>query len=335
MLLTFSQLSAIVCGAVSLEQTEKGVRFHRFTPEQFALYEKKSEKMFLKSKTSSGIKLSFRTDSETLFLRFLVEQDIGASFMSFDVFVDGVMLGSLNNFAGRELPQNYMKLEFPLGEFSGSFTLGKGEKNVTIHLPWNGIPFLQSLELEDGAMLIPVKPAGKLLALGDSITYGNAAMHPSNRYASKLCQALGLEEFNKGIGGERFCPDLAATRDDFEPDLILVAYGTNDWRKSTREEFYANVNGFFTALNQTYPGVKTIVITPTWRSNLHVKTNFDSMDQVIAAIREAASGRENTVIVDGMELVPHDVSYFGDYGCHPNEKGFEMYTQNLLKILQI
>ena len=66
-----------------------------------------------------------------------------------------------------------------------------------------------------------------------------------------------------------------------------------------------------------------------------MKTSFESMDQVVAAIREAASGRENTVIVDGMALVPHDVSYFGDYGCHPNEKGFEIYTRNLLKILQV
>ncbi|MBR4863120.1 MAG: SGNH/GDSL hydrolase family protein [Oscillospiraceae bacterium] len=333
MKLTFAQVKEITLGAVSVEQAQDGIRFYRFTDEQFAAYEKRSETFYKKSRSTSGIKLCFKTDSPVLSMSFLVDDHIGASFMAFDVFVDGKRIGSLNNFEGQEIPQRYMKLPFPIGEFSGSFELGEGEKTVMIHLPWNGFPALQQLSLTDGATVVPVKPKKKLLALGDSITYGNAAMHPSSRYVAQLCDALAAEEFNKGIGGEFFWPELPLMKDSFTPDYILVAYGTNDWRKLPRAQFFRDVKGFFENLNKAYPGIKTFVITPIWRSNLHAETDFTSIQEVIDAIREAASGRPDTTIVDGMPLVPHDISYFADYGCHPNDEGFRHYFENLWKQL--
>ena len=329
--LNCEQIRSITTGAISVVEEPSGVRFYRFTDEQFDLYEKRNEKLFQKSKTTSGIKLSFETNSENLYLRFLVDGHIGASFMAFDVFVNGEMIGSLNNFEGVEFPRAYLKTEFPVGTFSGGFTLGEGEKLVTVHLPWNGSLQLQEISLDDGSFFAPVKPEKRLLALGDSITYGNAAMHPSARYIARLCDALGAEEFNKGIGGEFFYPELSATRETFTPDYIVVAYGTNDWRKLPQAEFRHNVKAFFANLKQSYPCVKTIVITPIWRSNLHAETDFDSIQDVILAIREAADVLENKIIVDGMELVPHDVSCYGDYGCHPNDEGFRNYFENLWK----
>ena len=329
MQLSFDTVSAIATGTVSVAREPQGIRFYRFTPEQFALYQAKDEKFFMKSKTPSGVKLSFRTDSKSLSVKFLVLEHIGASFMAFDIFADGKLVKSINNFDGVEFPRNYLKTDFPIGEFSAQVDLGEGEKHVVIHLPWNGMAYLQELSLDDGAFVVPVKPEKKLLALGDSITYGNAAMHPSSRYIARLCDALGAEEFNKGIGGEFFCPDLAATREAFNPDYIVVAYGTNDWRKHTKETFLEDVNGFFENLNATYPDVKTVIITPIWRSNLHAQTDFTSMDEVVEAIHLAAAERKNKLFVDGFDLVPHDVEFFGDYGCHPNDRGFACYFENL------
>ena len=51
-------------------------------------------------------------------------------------------------------------------------------------------------------------------------------------------------------------------------------------------------------------------------------------------IRSAAAARENTVIVDGMDLVPHDVAYYCDYGCHPNDRGFAICFDRLWERLQ-
>ena len=122
-------------------------------------------------------------------------------------------------------------------------------------------------------------------------------------------------------------------KDSFTPDYILVAYGTNDWRKLPRDAFFRDVKAFFENLNAAYPGIRTIVITPIWRSNLHAETDFESIQEVIDAIRAAAAGRPDTTIIDGMPLVPHDVSYYADYGCHPNDEGFRHYFENLWKQL--
>lgn len=329
MKLTIAQIRSIVTGAVSVEEKQDGICFCRFTREQLSLYEKRNPTFYKKCKTTAGIKLSFATNSHWLKLKFFVEGHIGASFMAFDVFVNGKMIGSLNNFDGVDFPRNYLKTQFPIGDFSGSFALGDGEKQVTVHLPWNGYIYLRKMAIEDGATLMPVKPSGKLLALGDSITYGNAAMHPSSRYIARLCSALGVEEYNKGIGGEFFFPALASTKESFTPDYIVVAYGTNDWRKHPRDVFFTDVKDFFHALDQTYPGIKTYVITPTWRSNLHVETDFSSMDEVSTAIRDAARVLQNATVIDGFTLVPHDVAFYGDYGCHPNDLGFDKYFENL------
>ena len=42
------------------------------------------------------------------------------------------------------------------------------------------------------------------------------------------------------------------------------------------------------------------------------------------------AGCEN-VIISGLDLMPKDVNLFGDMCLHPNSKGFENYTENLLK----
>lgn len=334
MKLDIEQIKTIATGAVSVAEEPEGIRFYRFTREQFALYEKRDDKFFQKSKTASGVKLSFATNSRSLKIKFFVGWHIGASFMAVDVFVNGKRIGSLNNFENVDYPRNYLKTEFPIGEFSRSFDLGEGEKRVTIHLPWNVYAYLQEMIIDDGATLIPVKHPKKLLALGDSITYGNAAMHPSARYIAQLCDALDAEEYNKGIGGEFFFPELAATRESFTPDYIVVAYGTNDWRKHPKEQFFADVKAFFKNLNETYPGIKTFVITPIWRSNLHAQTDFSSMDEVEDAIREAAGVLQNAKVIDGFSLVPHDVAFYGDYGCHPNDQGFQKYFENLIKQIE-
>lgn len=61
---------------------------------------------------------------------------------------------------------------------------------------------------------------------------------------ARLADALGAEEVNKAIGGECFFPELAATKEDFQPEYITVAYGTNDWSRKLAEEFQTNCRAF-------------------------------------------------------------------------------------------
>ena len=45
-------------------------------------------------------------------------------------------------------------------------------------------------------------------------------------------------------------------KEDFQPDLITVAYGTNDWRHGTKARFEKECKGFFHNLRNSYPDTK-------------------------------------------------------------------------------
>ncbi len=334
MQLDSEQIKSATWGVTYFTEESDGIIFNRFTREQHAMYEKKDAAFFDKSKTSSGIRLCFKTDSRSLYLKTTVKNARSRTYFSFDVFVNDTLVDCLDNTTGIEIPRDYSNINFPCGTFDKSFDLGEGMKTVTVHLPWNKITKLHQLVLDDGALFEPVRRNKKLLVFGDSITYGFDALSPSARHIAKLADALNAEEFNKGIGGERFCPDLAALPDAFMPDYIVVGYGTNDWSSTKKDVFYPNSKAFFAELAKNYPGVRVFAITPIWRVNYDAKTDFDSFFDIESGIRKAAAPYENVTVISGFDLVPHSVEYFADYGLHPNLKGIDHYFKNLWKQIE-
>lgn len=334
MQLSTEQIKSVTWGAVRYTEEPDGITFHRFTKAQHDMYKKKDEAFFDKSKTSTGVRLCFKTDSKSLYLNTTLTNLRNRTYFSFDVFVDDKLIGCLDNYSDRELPRDYSEISFPCGTFEKSFDLGEGVKAVSIHLPWNKITKIHQLVLDDGAFIEPVKRSKKLLVFGDSITQGFDSLLTSRRYIGRIADALGAEEFNKSIGGERYCPDLMALRDDFTPDYIVVSYGTNDFSSTSKEIFYPNSKAFFENLQKNYPGVKTFVITPIWRVNYDMQTNFDSFFEIDAGVRQAAAGMDNVHVISGFEFVPHNVDYFGDYGLHPNMDGHDHYFNNLWKQME-
>ena len=102
------------------------------------------------------------------------------------------------------------------------------DKNVRIVFPQFSALSLYEVELGEASFVSPQKPKKKMFFYGDSITQGYDAQYPSNKYTALTALALGVESFNKAIGGEVFQPGLAAAKSNFYPDYISVAYGTND-----------------------------------------------------------------------------------------------------------
>jgi hypothetical protein len=191
---------------------------------------------------------------------------------------------------------------------------------------------LQELCLDDGAWFEPVKPGKKLLCFGDSITQGYDTLYPSAKYATQLAKLLDAEERNKGVGGEIFFPELAKTKEDYEPDFITVAYGTNDWNKTNLEVFRSNCTEFFKNLCENYPNAKIYAITPIWRKDyqeLSQLGEFTLLEQVIRAVTEPYA---NITLIPGLELVPHNEKLYADTkALHPRDEGFTCYYNNLIQ----
>ncbi len=339
MKLSFDQIKSITTGAVRLQCDESGVSFYRFTQEQTERYKERNETFYRNNFSTAGIKLRFRTDSKNLSIGITTEPGTSRRYFSLDVSVNGSLIGSIDNFVGREIPKNFHAMSGELGDFSGSFSLGEGIKDICISLPWSVITKICYIELDDGSFTEPIKHSKKLLAFGDSITQGYDALRPSSRYVAKLCEALDAEEFNKAIGGERFWGGLSEMKDDIDPDIITVAYGTNDWSRSKVLEFanfecfVKNCESFFSNLRKNYPDKKIFAITPIWREDkdvLEADWKFDDTRDIISRIVEPY----DINVIDGENLVPHDVNFFGDLRLHPNDNGFEHYFENLYNIIK-
>ena len=335
MKLTFEQIKAIVCGAVRAEENDGIIRLYRFTEEQDRLYKtQRDEGLHMKTFASAGMKLSFRTNSESFFMKVKHTAGSSRTFFSYDVFVNGEKVGSIDNFSHADVPENYLEYAFDLSEVSKKIQLGKGEKTVKVYFPWSVTPEISEISLDDGAFVEAVKSDKKLLAFGDSITQGYDALNSSNRYMARLCDKLGADEYNKAIGAEVFFPALAELKDDICPDYITVAYGTNDWSKTSREEFEANAAAFYKSLRKQYPTSKIFAIAPIWRKDYKDYRPFGNFEDVYTIIKKIADILDNTYYISAFDFVPKDEKYYSDLRLHPNDEGFKHYADNLYEAMK-
>lgn len=328
--LTLSQIKSITSGAVRIEEQADGIHFYRFTKAQEDLYKKRNPDFYMKTFSTSGVKLCFKTDSKSLYIKTFVTKGSSRSYFAIDVFVNDSMIGSVENFSNEKLEGDYTKNAFALGEFSKSFQLGDGEKSVCIYLPWSAATVMKELALDDGATLTPAIPAKKMLCFGDSITQGYDALHSSNKYITRFAQKFDAQEYNKAIGGEMFVPELVALKDDFKPEYVTVAYGSNDWYKSTKVEFENNCKTFFSNLATNYPDAKVFVITPIWRKDMNDPKQIDFLS-ICDFVENTASQYPNTTVIRGFDFVPKQEEYYADLRLHPNDRGFDCYFNSLVK----
>ena len=337
MKLTYQQLTEAVSGAVRTWESPEGFHVCRFTEAQTDAYLIRREDFHRKALSASGIVLRFRTDSTSLRLSVLTRSGSSRNFFAVDVMAAGKYVDSLKNYEKRPVfGTNYVTMEAPQGAFEKTFSLADGEKEVAVYLPWSVECVITGLELEEGASFAPVKREKKLLAFGDSITQGYDALEPRNKYITALADWLGMEEINKAIGGEVFWPELAAMAEDFTPDLITVAYGTNDWSNLPREEAERNCKGFYQNLRKAYPNTPILALTPVWRAGTKGRVNrFGPFHEVEQMIREKTAGLPGVTVIRGWELIPQELSLYADLQLHPNDDGFRHYFESLLQTPEI
>ncbi len=332
MKLTLEQVQAITVGVADVEQTNNGrFLFWRLTQEQRDLYANRGNDAYLRSLSSAGVRLAFQTDSTRLTMAARVTSASSALFYAFDVYVNGECVDRLCNFDGVEMTVPYTSIPLSFKRLEKTFSLGEGVKTVEVYFPWSVQPSVEYIELDDGASLTPVRRKHTLLAFGDSITQGYHSLCPSNMYVCRLARALDADEWNKGVGGEMFFPELAETTESFTPDIIIVSYGCNDYHHRTREQFEEHCRAFFDNLRATYPESRIIAISPIWLPR-GGEMPFGAFEDLHTAIERCIDGYD-IELINGIDLVPHDANLFGDGTVHPSDEGFRYYADNLLRYL--
>ncbi len=316
MILGLEQLRELAHGALRVYEENGEIVFGRFTEEAQRYYAGVREDFHRKSFATSGVRLEFMTDSSFVSFAYHTLYASSRRFYYFDVMVDGVLV---DHFGHDRIAESRSEYKLALDE---------GTHTVCIYFPNLADARVRDFTLDDGALVAPVSRPVKLLCYGDSITQGYDATYASQSYANILADKLHADMVDQGIGGEYFCPGLLESDIPFTPDIITVAYGTNDWSSKERDDIAARADAFYGELARRYPNAKIFAITPIWRADKERITKsglFEGIRQLIAQIAE----RHGATVIDGDLMVPHLREIFADNYLHPNDMGFKFYANAL------
>ena len=337
MKLNLQDIINVTQGAVNIFEKDGYYEFHRFTPEQEFLYQdidnpRPVALSHSKSQSSAGVKIQFLSNTKTLSITAKFLNGATRNFFSLDVCCNNKPIGALASH--KAMPEEFYDLIKPC-ELQKTFTFDGLEKEFSLYFPFSAITFIKEIVVDDGAYIKPIKPDKILLAYGDSITHGYDCFRSYDSYINKVASELGYQVYNKAVGGEIFFPTLAKIKDGFTPDLITVAYGTNDWNTNvTAETLKDNCYNFIYGLRENYKNTKIVVISPIWRKDANEIRASGSFYNLSNLIKEQTEKFNNVYFINGFDFVPKDTSFFSDKRLHPNAEGFEHYAKNLLKELK-
>ena len=318
-LLDRDDLPTLLTGCIQTQPTATGLLLRRLTQKQLAHFESLGEPSELRARCAAGIMLCIDTDSPTLDLTGRVLTG-ARTYAGFDVEVDGRAIEA-HRIETRPETRTLRLFDLPTGP----------SRRIVVTFPQSAIVELDALTLASGSKATAsASDRKKYLAIGDSITHGMDARRPSSAYAVQLARLLQLELLNVGVGGHVY--DLEALDDDlpFKPDLVTIAYGTNDWSRGTSQaEIAATVEQYLPRLlESTAAAARVFVLTPIWRQNGDETKPSGTLVEFSRAIATAATSFDRVTVVDGTTLVPHLPDLYAD-GVHPNDEGFLHYAINL------
>ena len=183
--------------------------------------------------------------------------------------------------------------------------------------------FDNSSEEFDGAIMLPMDT--KILAFGDSITYGYN-VDKENNYPSQLSRLLQADVINAGVNGEITSEGLRrlpALLEKYKPQILIICHGGNDIirRKS---------------LIKAKENIKKMVELAR-EKNIHVVLVGVPMLEVLtlstAQIYYELANELNISLDDSsLENILSD-NYLKIDQIHPNEEGYKILANSLANLI--
>ena len=326
-----NELEKLFHNYLNLKVLEDGtVRFQRFSQCQQTQYvidgDRKGKDFYSRSQAASNVVLDFITDSSVLGVNYKWQTATGHDDVIFDFYVDGV-------FSGCHRTEDR-------GEELFAFDIPSGEHQVTLFFPWQVIIDINSIILSTGASIKEIKKTKRILVLGDSISQGYVCRHPSLSYVGYITRQLNVECLNQAVGGYWFEKDsLDEELALWNPDIIISAYGTNDYFHREKEEFSIGVRDFLQKLYMILPNTPVLGIIPIPRfDELYLarqRTTDFRLEEAHSIIRESYNKYPTATILEN-DFFPRHPDFFAPDLIHPNDLGFQIYGEAVKnRILQI
>ncbi len=316
---TIELIRSITKGALRVTEENGLVCFHRFTPYQQEVL--RARNFHPREIATAGIRLEFTCLEGEVRMVYTDFKGGSTNRFALDATINGVDV----IFENRDIA--------PEDIHTCTFTVPKCDKpaRVAIYLPNFAGLRIKELYLPEGVQ--PVEKKGRLLCLGDSITQGAISQRNRLAYANLTADLLDMELLNQGIGGDKFHAPNIDPELPFAPDIITVAYGTNDWAASI-PDLAGKIDDYFKKLRTLYPEAPVFAIPPLWRGNTDgVVRNGLTLADARELVREKAE-KYGCIAVDPLPLVPHNEAFFADKVLHPNDLGFVLYGTQLAEVIK-
>lgn len=318
MKLTYEQIKDITRGALYTFEDERGTHFRRFNKTQ-ELYISNVSNFAIKVLNTAGVRFDFYTDSDYIAFEYTCGLRATSRNVAIDTYVDGALVHNEDI-----IPEGIER-----GSYRADFEK-KGKKRVTVYLAHLTEMVITELSLSDGASIEPYTDyTKKVLMCGDSITQGHHTEYASLSYANRLAQNFGWDMLNQAVAGYWFDAKWVDGSIDFKPELITVAFGTNDWYIDDGiEAFERESRAFFKKLTGEFPGVPVAAILPVWRVNIDTpkSVTLRELSQKLSAV---AAEFGDVHVIDAFGFVPHLPEFFADDGVHPNALGHAEYARGV------
>lgn len=291
----------------------------RFTPKQLAFYENYSDTAFARALCSAGVQMEFTTTAKTVAFSCNTSHFV-RQFCTFDFYEDDVFMFS-RTFTGAP---GSVELVYERKR--------AGTSKITVHLPYTCRTGIRGFDFEHEPT--PDIESPKILACGDSITQNMTTEHPSISFTSLLAKHFDAALLNQGVGGFIFCKDSLDDALDYSPNLVMVAYGTNDLALlENTSEIERNAADYIARLKSIFKAARICVISPIWREVFFDAAEKESRFISLSAALADMCAKQGVDFIDGASLVPNMPDFFVD-GTHPNARGFALYALNLIKRLK-
>ena len=169
--------------------------------------------------------------------------------------------------------------------------------------------------------------------MGDSITQGVGTNDDSHSFAYNVTKYFNANSIIQGVGGGRFDAKTLDPKLAYDPDVIIIAFGCNDWSAYRNNEatFRSKLTEYLDKVDELYGDKIVIGITPIPRmeDTSGSSLSFEKAREII----EEEYTKRGFIVIDGFQMVPADKQYYND-ALHPNTKGFDLYGENLCKAIE-
>ncbi len=324
MLLDIKDIKKITFGAERIIENENGFNFYRFNEKEQEVYQtdmySRFPSYYQKTLATSGIRFDFHTDAEVISFDYEAKKVTSLTDCYFDLYCDKDLYASIgfNNEENSTTGELTVKLPY-------------GTKRVTLYFPNSFSVSVKNIQLKNASIIKPASFNKKILVYGDSITQGFSAINPSMCYVSRLAFDLDFDYINKGVGGAVFEERLSDAATDSEPQIITIAYGTNDWNATSRIRFENNCESFIKNISNKFKNSKIFIITPLWRLDYEKEKEFGKFEEVGEYIKAITETLDNVSIIEGWNILTHSESFFSDRILHPSDVGHVIMSKRILE----